>query len=88
MIDLSHEALLFGIGSVILLVAWLPLLLRKLPLSLPIIGLIAGMALSLTPWFDVTPSALAHDRTAERLTEIVVLVALMARACGWTVPSA
>lgn len=77
MIELPHEALLCGIGSVILLVAWLPLLLRKLPLSLPIIGLIAGMALSLTPWLDVTPSALAHDRTAERLTEIVVLVALM-----------
>ena len=77
MIELPHAALLFGIGSVILLVAWLPLLLRKLPLSLPIIGLIAGMALSLTPWLDVTPSALAHDRTAERLTEIVVLVALM-----------
>lgn len=77
MLELSHEALLFGIGAVILLVVWLPLLLRRLPLSLPIIGLAAGVGLSFTPWLAVTPSALAHDRTAERLTEIVVLVALM-----------
>ena len=46
MLELSHEALLCGVGVVILLVVWLPLLLSKLPLSLSIISLIAGMALS------------------------------------------
>lgn len=77
MIELSHSALLFGIGAVILLVAWLPLLLRRLPLSLPIIGLAVGVALSFTPWLNLSPATLVHDRTAERLTEIVVLIALM-----------
>ncbi len=89
MIDLSHESLLFGFGAVILIGAWLPLLLKKLPLSLPIVCLALGALLSLTPWLRSNPEALSHDRTLEQLNEAVVLIALMGaglrldRRFGW-----
>lgn len=89
MINLSHESLLFGFGAVILIGAWLPLLLKKLPLSLPIVCLALGALLSLTPWLRSNPEALSHDRTLEQLNEAVVLIALMGaglrldRRFGW-----
>ncbi len=35
MVQLSHEVILLGIGTLILLAAWLPLVLKRLPVSLP-----------------------------------------------------
>lgn len=89
MIDLSHESLLLGFGAMILIGAWLPLLLKKLPLSLPIICLGLGALLSLTPWLRTNPEALSHNRLLEQLNESVVLIALMGaglrldRKFGW-----
>lgn len=89
MIDLSHKSLLLGFGAMILIGAWLPLLLKKLPLSLPIICLGLGALLSLTPWLRTNPEALSHNRLLEQLNEAVVLIALMGaglrldRKFGW-----
>ncbi|WP_242139982.1 cation:proton antiporter [Sphingomonas sp. TREG-RG-20F-R18-01] len=89
MLQLPHEMILLGIGVLILLAAWLPLLLRRLPLSLPIICIALGLLLSLTPWFRASQSALTHDSTLEHLNEGIVLIALMGaglrldRKFGW-----
>jgi len=89
MIDLSHESLLLGFGAMILIGAWLPLLLKRLPLSLPIVCLGLGALLSLTPWLRTNPEALSHNTTLEQLNEAVVLIALMGaglrldRRFGW-----
>lgn len=89
MIDLSHESLMLGFGAMILIGAWLPLLLKKLPLSLPIICIGLGALLSLTPWLRTNPEALSHNRLLEQLNESVVLIALMGaglrldRKFGW-----
>lgn len=89
MLQLSHEMILLGIGGLILLAAWLPLLLKKLPLSLPIICIGLGLLLSMTPWFQASQSRMTHDPTLEYLNEGIVLIALMGaglrldRKFGW-----
>ncbi len=89
MLQLSHELILLGIGGLILLAAWLPLLLKKLPLSLPIICIGLGLLLSMTPWFQASQTRLTHDPTLEHLNEGIVLIALMGaglrldRKFGW-----
>ena len=53
--------ILFGLGAMILLVAWLPIVLKKLPLSLPIVCVVIGFILfSFEPFStcDVLPKAL------------------------------
>ena len=80
--------LLVGIGALILLVAWLPMLLRELPLSLPMfcVGIgFAVFAVSNSP----APSPLANPEIAEHLSEVIVIVALtgaglkLDRPLGW-----
>ncbi|WP_010163090.1 cation:proton antiporter [Sphingomonas sp. PAMC 26617] len=89
MLQLSHELILLGIGGLILLAAWIPLLLKKLPLSLPIICIGLGLLLSMTPWFQASQTRLTHDPTLEHLNEGIVLIALMGaglrldRKFGW-----
>ena len=64
-------------GAVVLLTAWLPMVLRELPLSLPIacIALGSGLSLSvLSPLVAANP--LADIDLTRRLTEFVVIVAL------------
>jgi NhaP-type Na+/H+ or K+/H+ antiporter len=80
--------LLIGGGTLILLVAWLPMALKELPLSLPMVCVALGFAL-----FHLVPSdeplPLRHPVLTERLTEIIVIVALMGsglkldRHFGW-----
>lgn len=66
---------LVGTGILILLVAWLPMLLRELPLSLPMFCVLAGLAaFGLSPLRGFHP--LQYPEAAERLTELVVIVAL------------
>jgi hypothetical protein len=51
-LELSHHfyvLLLAGVGALVLLTAWLPMLLREAPLSLPIICVGAGAALFALP---------------------------------------
>ncbi|MBC7908063.1 MAG: sodium:proton antiporter [Rhodospirillaceae bacterium] len=81
--------LLTGGGVIVLLTAWLPMVLKNLPLSLPIVcvGLGTGIfAFSGEGWY---PDPLAHPQYAERLTELVVIISLMGaglkldRPLGW-----
>jgi len=68
---------LTGLGTLIALVAWLPLALKKLPLSLPIICIAIGAAVFSLPAVALRPSPLAYPQVAERLTEFIVIIALM-----------
>ena len=68
---------LFGVGILVLLVAWLPLALRKMPLSLAIICVGLGAAVFSLDWFDFEPDPRTYDGIVERLTEAVVIIALM-----------
>ncbi|MCZ0960694.1 cation:proton antiporter [Paracoccus benzoatiresistens] len=68
---------LTGAGFLIALVAWLPLALRQLPLSLPIVCIALGTALFSLPQVSLNPSPLNYPEIAERFTEFVVIIALM-----------
>lgn len=80
---------LTGAGFLIALVAWLPLALRRLPLSLPIVCIGLGAALFSLPQMGLEPSPLAYPEITERLAEFVVIIALMGaglkldRVFGW-----
>lgn len=68
---------LTGAGVLVALVAWLPLALKRLPLSLPIICIAIGAAVFSLPAVSLQPLPLAMPKVTERLTEFVVIIALM-----------
>ena len=68
---------LMSFGVLIALVAWLPLVLRRLPLSLPIVCILIGVGLGLVPGLRFDPSPLKYPEIAERFSEFVVIIALM-----------
>ena len=68
---------LAGFGGVVLLTAWLPMVLKELPLSLPIICVALGALLFGMFNYGDAPAPQAHLALTERLTEFVVIVALM-----------
>jgi sodium/hydrogen antiporter len=68
---------LTGAGFLIALVAWLPLGLKRLPLSLPIVCVGIGAAVFALPPVAFPPAPLAYPDVAERFTEFVVIIALM-----------
>lgn len=68
---------LTGAGILIALVAWLPLALKRLPLSLPIICIAIGAAIFSLPAVGLRPMPLAYPEFTERFTEFVVIIALM-----------
>jgi hypothetical protein len=72
-----YIVLLTCLGLLTLAVAWLPALLRQLPLSLPIICVAFGFALFSAPGIGGEPDLLAHPHLTERMTELIVIVALM-----------
>lgn len=80
---------LTGAGVLIALVAWLPLALRRLPLSLPIICIAIGAAIFLLPHVALKPLPVSYPDITERLAEFVVIIALMGaglkidRVVGW-----
>ncbi|WP_293420636.1 cation:proton antiporter [Phenylobacterium sp.] len=80
---------LFGLGLVILMIAWLPLALRSLPLTLAIICVGVGVAVFATGALAFEPDPRTYDTLTERLTEMVVIIALMGagvkidRPIGW-----
>lgn len=86
----SYVVTLFIFGAVVLLTAWLPMALRRMPLSLPICCIAIGMLLA---WSPFTPlprfNPLDNIKWAEHLLEFVVIVALMGaglkidRPLGW-----
>jgi NhaP-type Na+/H+ or K+/H+ antiporter len=80
---------LLGFGVVVLLVSWLPLALRKLPLSLAIICVGIGVAVFASGALQFEPDPRTWDTVTEKLTELVVIVALtgaglkLDRPIGW-----
>ncbi|HEV2567388.1 cation:proton antiporter [Sphingomonas sp.] len=82
--------ILLGLGGLILLVAWLPLVVRKLPLSLPILCVGIGMAVfSWTIFADYAPHPAKTPVLVEKAAELIVIVSLMGaglkieRPFGW-----
>ena len=73
----SYAILLAVFGAVVLLTAWLPMLLKRVPVSLPMVCIAIGIVLwsPFTPLVGVNP--LENRYVTERLTEFVVIVALM-----------
>ncbi len=69
--------MLTGFGLLTALVVWLPLVLKKLPLSLPILCIALGAALFSLPQVTLKPLPLSYPEITERLTEFVVIIALM-----------
>ncbi|WP_075215761.1 cation:proton antiporter [Mongoliimonas terrestris] len=73
-----YIAVLTAFGLIVLLTAWLPMVLRDLPLSLPIFCVGLGAAVFAIPGLPgIAPNPLDHPMLTERLTELVVIVALM-----------
>ncbi|CAL1691465.1 K(+)/H(+) antiporter NhaP2 [Brevundimonas subvibrioides] len=70
--------ILFVVGSLIALVAWLPLVFRRAPLSLPIVCVALGAGIFSLPQVGFDPMPQAYPDITERLTEFVVIIALMA----------
>jgi len=68
---------LTGIGFLIALVAWLPLALRRLPLSLPIVCIALGAAIFSLPQVGLRPLPTLYPEITERFSEFVVIIALM-----------
>lgn len=82
--------ILLAIGALVLLVAWLPLVLKKAPLSLPILCVLAGMAIfSWTPFSNNAPHPIDMPLLIERAAELLVIISLMGaglkikRPVGW-----
>lgn len=74
----AYIPVLAGFGVLVLLTAWLPMVLREAPLSLPIACVVLGAALwSLPDIPGVAPDPRQHPYLTERLTEFVVLISLM-----------
>ncbi|GJD98029.1 cation:proton antiporter [Methylobacterium iners] len=86
----AYVVALAGFGTLVLLTAWLPVVLRQLPLSLPIccVGIGAGLSF-LSPLQNLAPHPQAHLTLIEKLSELVVIVSLMGaglkidRLIGW-----
>ncbi len=78
-----------GAGLLIALVAWLPLALKRLPLSLPIVCIGIGAAVFLLPQVMLRPLPYLYPEITERFAEFVVIIALMGaglkidRVFGW-----
>lgn len=68
---------LTGTGLLIALVAWLPLALRRLPLSLPIVCIALGAGIFLLPQVTLNPLPIRYPDITERFSEFVVIIALM-----------
>ncbi|HYE49329.1 MAG TPA: cation:proton antiporter [Azospirillaceae bacterium] len=84
-----YIAVLTGFGALILLVAWLPMLLKEMPLSLPIVCVGIGYLLFRFGSAGEEPHPLRYPELTERMTELVVIVSLagcglkLDRLLGW-----
>ena len=77
------------LGLIILAVSWLPLLLRDLPLSLPILCVLFGFVVFSLPGVGNALDPLEQPVITERVSELVVIIALLGaglkidRRAGW-----
>jgi NhaP-type Na+/H+ or K+/H+ antiporter len=80
---------LLGLGVVVLLVAWLPMALSRLPLSLAILCVLIGVVVFQGGLLPFHSDPVRFSTLTERMTEIVVIVSLMGaglkidRRIGW-----
>lgn len=85
----GYILVLTGVGLLIALVVWLPLALKRLPLSLPIVCIGVGAAVFLLPQVTLKPLPILYPQVTERFAELVVIIALMGaglkidRVFGW-----
>jgi len=86
----AYIVVLAGFGAVVLLTAWLPMVLKELPLSLPIFCVALGFVVfSIPDTPGVAPHPQEHLSLTEHLTELVVIISLMGaglkidRRLGW-----
>jgi NhaP-type Na+/H+ or K+/H+ antiporter len=86
----SYIIVLAGFGAVVLLTAWLPMVLKELPLSLPIFCVGLGALIFAFPEIPgVMPHPREHLAILEHLCELVVIISLMGaglkidRPFGW-----
>jgi NhaP-type Na+/H+ or K+/H+ antiporter len=89
-IESYYFEILFGLGAMILLVAWMPIVIKKLPLSLPIVCVAIGFVLfSFEPFSTWAPHPDKTPTLVERAAELIVIVSLMGgglkieRAVAW-----
>ncbi len=82
--------IVFVVGAMILVIAWLPIVLKKLPLSLPILCVgIGALLFSVEPFSSWAPHPVKTPTLVERAAELIVIVSLMGaglkieRAVGW-----
>jgi NhaP-type Na+/H+ or K+/H+ antiporter len=76
--DAAHSSLItLLLGAVILLTAWLPLVVRRLPLSLPIVAVAAGYLLLPVAWVRQETATAIEGGVLEHATEFIILIALM-----------
>lgn len=73
----SYIIALLIFGVLALVTAWMPMVLRELPLSLPIFCTLFGIALFSLPGTGPDPDPLEQGVVTERLTELVLIIALM-----------
>jgi NhaP-type Na+/H+ or K+/H+ antiporter len=73
-----YIVVLAGFGAVVLLTAWLPMVLKELPLSLPIFCVGLGAIVFAIPDIPgVMPHPREHLAIVEHLSELVVIISLM-----------
>lgn len=89
-IEAYYFEILFGLGAIVLLVAWAPIVLRRLPLSLPILCVAIGaVVFSFEPFAQWAPHPDKTPKLVERAAELIVIVSLMGaglkidRRIGW-----
>lgn len=73
----STLIVLFALGAIVLLTAWLPLMLRALPLSLPILAVAFGYLALPTSWIDTWSGIALEQGVLEHFTGFIILIALM-----------
>lgn len=73
----TYILILAGFGILVALVAWLPLALKRLPLSLPIVCIALGAAIFSFPQVTLRPLPILYPDITERFAEFVVIIALM-----------
>lgn len=85
----ASAVVILVLGALVLLSAWLPLVVRRLPLSLPIVAVGIGVVAPHGPWIDRASAFLLQERVLEQAVEFIILVALMGaglrveRPFGW-----
>ncbi len=72
----DDQLLVFGIGLVVIVAAWIPVTIERSPVSLPLVLVALGACLFALPWFHA-PDPREHVEVTRRVTELGVLVALV-----------